>query len=156
VQQVAVEAVVGAMLGQIIVDGAIRQTHDRPQLALNGLRSAQSGQRVARPCALHQIADRVLFAEAQAEALDVADQPLVAATFGVGEQIGESRPRQLLLGAALDRLESGRNPRLGRERRKQRLGEAMDGLDAQSAGRVEDPREQPPSPLHSKRIIGFA
>ncbi len=156
VQKVAIEAVVSAMLREIIFDRAFGQAHHCAQLGLDLVRSAQPGQRIAGPRALHQISDRVLLAEPQAEALDVGDQRFIAAAFGLRQQIGERRARQFLLGAPLDRLETRRDPRLGRKRREQRLGEAVDGLDAQAAGRVEHLGEQPARALHGRRVVGLA
>ena len=71
--------------------------------------------------------------------------------FGVGHQVGERAPHQLLLGPALDRLEARHDPRFRRKGREQRLGEAVDGLDLQPAGAVEHPREQLPRALAASR-----
>ena len=73
-----------------------------------------------------------------------ASSPLL---FRIGHQVGERPPHQLLLGAALDRLEAGHDPGFGRKRREQGLREAVDGLDLQPARAVEHPGEQLPRAL---------
>ena len=103
-----------------------------------------------------KIFDRAGLAQAAAEALDVADQPFVAGGFGLGHEVGERAPHQLLLGASLDGLETGDDAGFGGEGCEQRLREAVDGLDLQAAGTVEYLGEQLPRPLPSLWTIAFA
>ena len=80
--------------------------------------------------AVHQIGFGILFAEAQAQSLDVVDQRSVSACLGVGQQVGERAAGELLFLAPFDRAEAWRNSRFGGKGREQCLGEAVDRLDA--------------------------
>ena len=147
-QQVAIEAVVAAMLRDIILDRLLGQVHQPPDLRLRSPRGAPSAvQRFWLAARMPADIRPRRFAEPPAEALDVADQRFVATRLGVGHQVGQRTPHQLLLGAALDRLEARRDPGLGRKGREQSLGEAVDGLDLQAAGAVEHFGEQLPRAL---------
>ena len=144
-----------AVVRQIVLGRFLGQAHDFAQPRLDGFRRAEGGHGFGRSGAAHQIVDRALLARAQAEALDIGDQAGAARAFRIRQQAGERGPRQLLLGAALDRLEAGGDARFLREARKQRLGEAVDGLNAQAPRRIEHPREQAPGALaHRRTDIG--
>ena len=72
---------------------------------------------------------------------------VIAVAFGIGHQIRERPPHQLLLGPALDRLEAGRDPGFRRKCGEQRLGEGVDGLDLEAARAIEHAGEQLPRSL---------
>ncbi len=78
---------------------------------------------------------------------------MIALLLGADQHLGQSGADELLLGAALQRLEAGHQARLGRESAEQALREGVDGLDAQAAaGRVENASEQ--SARAPRRICG--
>ncbi len=146
-QQVAVEPFLMAMMGKELFDRAVGQVHQALEERLDQLGRTQLGHRIGHAGTAHQIIDRALFPEPQAEALHVADELLVSVRLRVREKVGERRPGKLLLRPALDRLETGRDPGLRRKRREQRLREAVDGLDAKAARRLQHLGEQAPGPF---------
>ncbi len=93
------------MLKEVLF-GLIWQIQHLLHARLNHLRLPQRRHRVRRPSAEHQIVDRAFLPEPKAEALHVADEPLVAARFGVSEKSGQGRAGELLLRPALDGLQS--------------------------------------------------
>ncbi len=141
-QQVAVEPLVAAIGRDMLLDRSFGQAHRLADHRSDRLGRAERSQCVLPARTGPEIFDRAHFAEAAAENLHVANQIFVAPGFGIGQQFRERAPHQLLLGAALDRLEAGRDAGFGRERPEQRLGEAVDRLDLQAPGAIEDLREQ--------------
>ena len=79
--------------------------------------------------------------------MNIAYELLVSARFRVREQVGQSSPRKFLLRTAFDRLETRRDPRFRRKGGEERLGEAVNGLDAKAARCFQDLGEQAPRPL---------
>ncbi len=144
------------MMREIILGRALGQLHHLPDERLHPFRVAKGGHRFGRAGASHQIIDRALFAEPQAETLDIVEQAAPAGRLGIGEKRCKRRPGELLFGPALDRLEARSDVGFRREGREQRLGKAMDGLDSQAARRLEHLGEQAPRPLASKRVVALA
>ena len=89
-----------------------------------------------------------------AERLDIADQREVAACLSPDEKLGQRLPSEQLLLASFERAKAGDQPCFGREGGKQRLGESVDGLDAEAPARgVEHPSEQGSSLLEGLGIV---
>ena len=154
-EQGAVKAVVAAMVGEELVHVAVGRAHLRAQLRLDRRRVELAHLLVARR-AQAQIIDRAALAEAPAQCLDVADQRFIAAAFRIGHELGQSAVDELVGRAPLDRLEPRRDAGFGRESGEQRLGEGVDGLDADSARRIEHPGEQLPRAFAGFRAAAFA
>ena len=122
-QQVAIEAVVAAML---------RRDSPRPSLRAGpSARGSSARSSRARPsaaiasgCARRpgDIRPRRLSPSRRLRHWTSRISGSSPVLFGVGQQVGQRAPHQLLLGAALDRLEAGRDPGLGREGGEQATG----------------------------------
>ena len=140
-QEIAIEAIVAAMVGDVILDRFIGQSHQLPDLRFNRRTRTKRGQCLRRARAGLEIFDGTALAEPPAEALDVADQRLVGGGFRVGHEVGEGAPHQLLLRPAFDRLETGHDPRFRRKCGEQPLGEAVDRLDLEAARAIQHPRD---------------
>ena len=101
----------------------------------------------------HEVGRGSLLPQAKAQTLHVCDQAFIAPRLGIGEQIGESRPGQLLFCPALDRRKARRDFGLGRKGGEQSMRETVDGLDAEPAGGFEHRGKEPASSLKRLRIV---
>ena len=70
-KQVAVEALVAAVMDDIFLDGLIGQTHEHPQPLFDASRGAEACERLLSASAAHEILDCASFPEPEAEPLDV-------------------------------------------------------------------------------------
>ena len=137
-QQVAIEAIIPAMVRDIVVD---RTPRAGPSVAGFGLRCPRAGR--AYPAVLAPLAHACRYSTAPASPrrrLRHWTSPMssfVATSLGISHEVGQRTAYQLLLGPAFDRLEARRNPGLCRKGSEQRLSEAVDGLDLQPARAVE-------------------
>ncbi len=152
-QQVAIEPIVAALPGEIIFDRALGEAHELADGRLYAVARSERIERLVPPGTGLQILDRAHLAETAAEALDIANQTVIAVAFGIGHQIRERPPHQLLLGPALDRLEAGRDPGFRRKCGEKRLGKGVDGLDLEAARTIEHAGEQLPRSLERARIV---
>jgi hypothetical protein len=155
-QQIAIEAIVAAMVRDIIVDRFFRQVHERENLPFDPLARSECRERFVAPSAGLEVVHGAHLAEPSAENLHVPSELNIGAPLGVGHQLGQRSPHQLLLGPALDRLEARRNPRLGRKGCKKRLGEGVDRQDLESARTIQNAGEQLAGMLTGPRIVGHA
>src|SRR6185503_21322519 len=151
-KQVAVEAIVAAMMRDIVVHRFRRESHYCPNLRRYRCPRSELLERIQMTPAGLEIFDGAEFAEAAAQRVYVADQLGIAVRLGVGHQLSEGSPGKLLLRSALDRLEPRGDARLGRERRQERLREGVNRLDLQPAGAIEHAREELSCPLQEALI----
>ena len=70
-KQVAVEALVAAVMDDIFLNGLIGQTHEHPQPLFDASRGAEACERLLSASAAHEIIDCASFPEPEAEPLDV-------------------------------------------------------------------------------------
>ena len=152
-----IELVVGEPLREQVIGGlsAVAKLHQVEQFAVERRRVAEFGNRIVGAGAIHEVFLGALLAEPTAEVGDIGDQRLVAPCFRRRQQGRERAPREFGLGAALDRLETGGDLGLGGKAGEEGLGKGVDGLDAEAAGRLDDPREQAPRSLATGGIIVF-
>ena len=155
-QAAQIEAIVGERRDDRLLDIAQRQIERGAHLGLDREARAQRRHRLGQLGRADQIAFRGAFTEAAAERLHVADQPQVALPLGRLQQLGKCPPLQRRLGAALERAEAGRQPRLDREPRQQRLAEGVNRLDRQPARRIQHPREQRARLRHCRLVVRLA
>src|SRR3569833_2196463 len=85
-EEIAIEAVVAAMMRDIIFDGLVRQPHDGAKAGLDRLSRAEAGKRFGRPSAAHHIIDGRTLTETQAQNLNVGDELRISVSFGVCQQ----------------------------------------------------------------------
>ena len=103
-----------------------------------------------------EIFDCARLAETAAEDLHIADQLIIPHLFRARHQLGERPPYELLLGPALDWLESRHDSGFGRECCQHRLGEAVDRLDLEATRTIKNLGKKLPGALSRSGIIGFA
>ena len=106
-QQVAIEPVVAAMMGDIVLNGAFRQLHHRADQRLDPVASAERAERLMPPRAGLEIFDGPALAESSTEASARRGSARHRPALPHRPSAGERTPHQLLLRPALDRLEAG-------------------------------------------------
>src|SRR3982751_1803606 len=155
-KQVAVQAVVAAMMSNIILDRLLGEFHQAANFKFDPCRRSEIRQRLRLAGARLQIFDGPGLAEPPAEALNITGELGVATRLGIRHQFGERAPNQLLLRPPLDWLETRSDSGLRREGREERLGKGMDRLDLQPAGTIQDSSEQLAGSLPGSRVVWFS